>query len=71
MSVPERIEFFLPRHFLKENYDAIDDWYHIRPIINPPHVRDLSQPGDNVYSRARINPTSKKKKPPQCLKIRQ
>ncbi len=55
MSVPERIEIFLPRHFLKENYDAIDDWYHIRPIINPPHVRDLSQPGDNVYSRATIN----------------
>ena len=60
MSVPERIEENLPRHFLKENYDAIDDWYHIRPIINPPHVRDLSQPGDNVYSRATINPTSER-----------
>ena len=55
MGVPERIEENMPRHFLKENHDAIDAWYHIRPIINPPHVRDLSQPGDNVYSRATIN----------------
>ena len=55
MGVPERIEENLPRHFLKENHDASDARYHIRPIINPPHVRDLSQPGDNVYSRATIN----------------
>lgn len=62
VSVSKRIEENLPRYFFKKNYDAIDDWYHIKPIINPPHVRDFSQPGDNVYTHATVNPTSQRER---------
>lgn len=54
MSSPERAAKNLPRNFLKENYNDIDDWFRIRPIMNPPHSRDLSQPGDAVYNRAAV-----------------
>lgn len=52
MTILERVSLHLPRNFLRDNYDNIDDWFHIKPIMNPPHSRDLSQPGDAVYDRA-------------------
>jgi hypothetical protein len=54
MTAHERGQLHLPRNFFKNHYDDIDERFQIRPIMNPPHSRDLSQPGDAVYNRATI-----------------
>jgi len=49
MSSQEHSELHLLQNFQKENYDNIDEWYRVRPIMNPLHTRDLSHPGDGTY----------------------
>ena len=55
MSSQERIELHLPRNFQKENYNNIDEWYRVKPIMNPLHTRDLSHPADGIYKRMESN----------------
>jgi hypothetical protein len=39
----------LPKSFSHEIYGRIDEWFGRRPQIQPPHVRDLLNPGDSNY----------------------
>lgn len=49
LSTTQRKEEGLPKQFPQEIFGAIDEWYGNRPIIQPPHVRDLLSPNDNNY----------------------
>jgi hypothetical protein len=39
----------LLKAFMKEYFDAIDEWYGNRPQIQLPHVRDLLVPDDSNF----------------------
>jgi hypothetical protein len=39
----------LPKSFSHEIYGRIDEWFGRHPQIQPPHVRDLLNPGDSNY----------------------
>jgi hypothetical protein len=41
----------LPRAFPKEIYIRLHDWFGRRPQIQPPHLRDLLNPHDEVFQR--------------------
>ena len=41
----------LPKSFSKEIYVRIHEWFGRRPQIQPPHVRDLLSPHDEVFPR--------------------
>ena len=41
----------LPKAFSKEIYVRIHEWFGRRPQIQPPHLRDLLNPHDNVFPR--------------------
>ena len=41
----------LPKAFSKEIYVRIHEWFGRRPQIQPPHVRDLLSPHDEVFPR--------------------
>jgi hypothetical protein len=41
----------LPRAFPKEIYVRLHDWFGRRPQIQPPHLRDLLNPHDEVFQR--------------------
>jgi hypothetical protein len=40
----------LPKAFFKEIYVRFHEWFGRRPQIQPPHVRDLLNPYDDVFS---------------------
>jgi hypothetical protein len=41
----------LPKAFPKEIYVRLHDWFGRRPQIQPPHLRDLLNPHDEVFQR--------------------
>ena len=41
----------LPKTFSKEIYVRLHDWFGRRPQIQPPHLRDLLNPHDDVFQR--------------------
>ena len=41
----------MPKAFRKEIYVRIHEWFGRRPQIQPPHVRDLLNPHDEVFPR--------------------
>lgn len=49
MNPAERKAEGLPRVFAQDVYDSIHEWYGNRPMIQPPHVRDLLAPQDANY----------------------
>ena len=52
MSSDERQSEGLPRHFARDMYVAIDEWFGNRPQIRPPHVYDVLSPTDSNYRHA-------------------
>lgn len=49
LSPTDRREEGLPKQFSEEVFHAIDEWNGNRPLINPPHVRDLLAANDGNY----------------------
>lgn len=49
LSATERMTDGLPRQFAQDVFDAIHEWFGNRPMIQPPHVRDLLSPQDANY----------------------
>ena len=45
----------LPKAFSKEIYVRIHEWFGRRPQIQPPHVRDLLSPHDEVFPRGNFD----------------
>ena len=45
----------LSKAFSKEIYIRIHEWFGRRPQIQPPHVRDLLNPQDNVFPRGEFD----------------
>ena len=45
----------LPKAFSKEIYVKIHEWFGRRPQIQPPHVRDLLNPHDDVFPRGEFD----------------
>ena len=45
----------LPKAFSKEIYVRIHEWFGRRPQIQPPHVRDLLNPHDDVFPRGEFD----------------
>jgi hypothetical protein len=49
LNPAERKAEGLPRVFAQNVYEAIHEWYGNRPMIQPPHVRDMLAPNDRNY----------------------
>lgn len=49
MNSTQRKSEGLPRVFSQDVYEGIHEWYGSRPMINPPHVRDMLSPNDGNY----------------------
>ena len=50
-SKQEHKELPLPPKFDEDIFDAMHKWLRYKPIINPPHHRDLLHPDDGNYNQ--------------------
>ena len=54
MTFGDRRKENLPRSFYKEVYSSMYEFFQSRPMMNPPHSRDLLRPQDGNYGFSKI-----------------
>ncbi len=49
MSIANMIAFNLPKNFDQGMYEMIDDFFGMRPIFNPPHMKNSINNACDIY----------------------